>query len=125
MKIINTKNAPAAVGPYVQARQSGNFLFTSGQVGLNPDTGAFAGEDVGAQATQVLANLEAVLVAAGAGKNSVIKVTIFLTDMGDFGVVNQIYGDFFGDHLPARSTVEVAGLPLNAKVEMEIIAEIN
>ncbi|PIE91143.1 MAG: hypothetical protein CR997_03210 [Acidobacteria bacterium] len=124
MKIIATKNAPAAVGPYVQARVVNGFLFTSGQLGINPETGSFAGDDVASQTKQVLANLEALLKEAGVGKEAVIKVTIFLKDMNTFGEVNELYGQFFSDHLPARSTVEVARLPLDGLVEMEIIAAV-
>jgi len=122
MKIIETNKAPAAIGPYVQARLAGGMLYTSGQIGLDPATGTFAGEDVAAQTHQALANLKAILDEAGVGKESVIKVTIFLADMGDFATVNQIYGDFWGTHKPARSTVEVARLPLDARIEMELIA---
>lgn len=122
MKIIETKNAPAAIGPYVQARLAGNLLFTSGQLGIDPQTGTFAGTEVAAQTKQALSNLEAILKEAGLNKASVIKVTIFMADMNDFSIVNDIYADFWGAHKPARSTVEVARLPLDGRIEMEAIA---
>jgi 2-iminobutanoate/2-iminopropanoate deaminase len=122
MKIIETKNAPAAIGPYVQARLAGNLLFTSGQLGIDPQTSAFSGADVASQTKQALSNLEAILKEAGLNKDNVIKVTIFMADMNDFSIVNDIYAHFWGAHKPARSTVEVARLPLDGKIEMEAIA---
>jgi 2-iminobutanoate/2-iminopropanoate deaminase len=123
-QIIQTDNAPAAVGPYSQAVQVGNLLFTAGQIGLDPATGKLR-SGLEAQARQVMANLQAVLAAAGTDFASVIKTTIFITDMADFGVINGIYGAFFSDAPPARSTVAVAQLPLGALVEIEIIAQIS
>lgn len=124
MKIIETKNAPAAIGPYVQGRISNGFLFTSGQLGLVPGTGKFAGDGVGEQTRQALANLEAIIIEGGLTKASVVKVTIFLADMNDFAEVNKIYAEFWGDYKPARSTVEVARLPLDGRIEMEAIAQV-
>jgi 2-iminobutanoate/2-iminopropanoate deaminase len=120
-QIIHTENAPAAVGPYSQAVKIGNLVYTAGQIGINPATGEMQ-EGLEAQARQVMANLQAVLTAAGAGFDTVVKTTIFITDMADFGVINGIYGAFFPDQPPARSTVAVAQLPLGALVEIEAIA---
>ncbi|MFZ5562406.1 MAG: RidA family protein [Thermodesulfobacteriota bacterium] len=122
MDFISTDAAPAAVGPYSQAVRKGNLLFCSGQIGLVPGTRALAGNDTVTQVRQVLENLRAVLKAAGLLPSHVVKTTIFLTDMADFGQVNEIYAAFFGDHRPARSTVQVAALPLGARVEIECIA---
>lgn len=119
--VIHTTNAPAAVGPYSQAVQVGNLLYTAGQIGLDPATGEMR-SGLEAQTEQVMANLQAVLAAAGADFASVIKTTIFITDMADFGVINGIYGRFFSDQPPARSTVAVAQLPLGALVEIEAVA---
>ena len=120
-QIIHTENAPAAVGPYSQAVKVGNLVYTAGQIGIDPATGKMQ-EGLEAQARQVMANLQAVLEAAGAGFDDVVKTTIFITDMADFGVINGIYGAHFGDVPPARSTVAVAQLPLGALVEIEAIA---
>ncbi len=122
METIATDNAPKAVGPYAQARKVGNLLFCSGQIGLDPETMKFVGEDVESQAKQIFKNIEAVLAAAGLGMNSVVKTTVFLKDMNDFAVVNGLYADAFGDHKPARSAMSVAGLPLGAQIEIECIA---
>lgn len=119
--VVNTSRAPAAVGPYVQAILSGNLLFTSGQLGLIPETGALP-EGVEAQARQSLANLQAILDEAGFTKADVVKTTVFLKDMNDFAAVNAIYADFFGDSRPARSCVEVARLPKDGLVEIECVA---
>ena len=120
-QIIHTENAPAAVGPYSQAVKIGNLVYTAGQIGIDPATGKMQ-EGLEAQARQVMANLQAVLEAAGAGFDTVVKTTIFITDMADFGVINGIYGAFFPQQPPARSTVAVAQLPLGALVEIEAIA---
>ncbi len=120
-EIIHTDKAPAAVGPYSQAVKIGNMVYTAGQIGLDPATGEMR-EGLEAQARQVMANLQAVLEAAGASFGSVVKTTIFITDMADFGVINGIYGAFFTDAPPARSTVAVAQLPLGALVEIEAVA---
>lgn len=119
--IINTDKAPAAVGPYVQAIQAGNTLFSSGQLGLIPATGALP-EGVEAQTRQSLANIQAILDAAGYAKSDVVKTTVYIKDMNDFGKVNAIYAEFFGDNKPARSCVEVARLPKDGLVEIEFVA---
>ena len=122
MDFIQTENAPAAIGPYSQAVSCNGFLFCSGQIALDPATGEMVGGDAALQAAQVLKNLGAVLEAGGAGFGSVVKTTIFLSDMADFGVVNEAYAAAFGDHRPARATVAAHGLPLGALVEIEAIA---
>ena len=119
--IINTNKAPAAVGPYVQAVKAGNMLFSSGQLGLIPETGALP-EGVQAQTRQSLANIQAILDEAGYAKSDIVKTTVFIKDMNDFGAVNAIYADFFGDSKPARSCVEVARLPKDGLVEIEFVA---
>lgn len=119
--IINTDKAPAAVGPYVQAVKAGNMLFSSGQLGLVPETGALP-EGVQAQTRQSLANIQAILDEAGFAKSDIVKTTVFIKDMNDFGAVNAIYADFFGDSKPARSCVEVARLPKDGLVEIEFVA---
>jgi len=119
--IINAKNAPAAVGPYVHAVKAGNFVFTSGQIGLIPETGVLA-RGIAAQTEQVLKNLGAVLSEAGLAYTDVIKTTVFLDSMDDFAVVNEIYAKYFTGDAPARSCVEVASLPKEALVEIEVIA---
>lgn len=124
LKTISTDKAPAAIGPYSQAVQAGELLFCSGQIPLDPVTGELVGEDVAAQATQVMANIRATLAAAGAGFDDVIKSTIYLVDMADFGQVNDVYGRCFGIHKPARSTVAVKSLPRGALVEIEVVARV-
>lgn len=121
MEIIATTNAPQAIGPYSQAICSGNLIFTSGQIALQSD-GSFLEGDVTVQTRQVLLNLRAVLEAGGSKLSNVIKTTIFLADMEDFQKVNSVYGEFFNEHKPARSTVAVKALPRNALVEIEAIA---
>jgi len=123
MERIATDKAPAAVGPYAQAVKSGGLLFCSGQIGIDPRTGKLAGEDIETQAGQVLENMQKVLLAAGLGMKDVLKTTVFLVDMKEFPVVNAVYAEVFGDHRPARSTVQVAGLPLGARIEIECIAD--
>ena len=120
-RIINTDKAPAAVGPYVQAIQAGNTLFSSGQLGLIPATGALP-EGVEAQTRQSLANIRAILDEAGFAVSDIVKTTVFIKDMNDFGAVNAIYAEFFGDNKPARSCVEVARLPKDGLVEIEFVA---
>lgn len=120
-KVISTSKAPAAVGPYVQAIQAGNFLFASGQLGFIPETGTLP-EGIEAQTAQALKNVEAILTEAGYTKADVIKTSVFLDDMNDFATVNAIYADFFGESRPARSCVEVAKLPKGGLIEIEIIA---
>lgn len=121
-KIIATKNAPAAIGPYSQAVQAGNTLFSSGQLGIDPLTGEFVAEDVKEQTAQIFKNIRAVLAEAGYEMNEVIKTTVFLSDMGNFSAMNEVYATQFEDSFPARSTVAVKTLPKNALVEIEIIA---
>lgn len=123
MKIIQTTNAPAAIGPYSQAIQVGDFLFTSGQIPLQVD-GTLLQGDITAQTTQVLANLKAVIEAAGSSLNKVIKTTVFLKNLDDFCAMNTVYGDTFGSHTPARSTVQVAKLPRDVLVEIEAIVSL-
>ena len=120
--VISTQAAPAAIGPYSQAIRSGNTLYISGQLGVVPATGELASDDVKDQARQSLENLKAVLAAAGATPADVCKTTVFLTDMGDFAAVNEIYAQTFGVEPPARSCVAVAALPKGGKVEVEAIA---
>lgn len=120
-KIINAENAPAAVGPYCHAVEAGDFVFTSGQIGLDPSTQELA-EGIEAQTKQVLENLKAVLKAAGLTLSDVIKTTVFLDDVSDFGVVNEIYETYFNDSKPARSCVEAGALPKGALIEIEVIA---
>ena len=122
MKKISTTNAPAAVGPYSQAILCGDFLFTSGQIGLDPATGAFAGDDVVTQAKQVCENLKAVLAEAGMTFENVIKTTCFLADIADFAAFNAVYADYFIS-LPARSCVAAKDLPKGARCEVEVIAK--
>ena len=118
---IQTDAAPAAIGPYSQAIRAGNFVFTAGQVGIDPASKQLA-EGVGAQATQALANLAAVLGAAGTGLDRIVKTTIFLADMADFATVNEVYARHLREPFPARSTVAVRELPKGALVEIEAIA---
>lgn len=122
---IHTDAAPKAVGAYSQAMRSGNMLYTSGQIGLNPVTGEMVGDDVATQAQQVVENLSAVIAAAGGSLHQIVKVTIFLEDMSDFAEVNQIYAAWLDEHKPARSTVAVAALPLAAKVEMDCVVALD
>lgn len=121
MQIISTPDAAQAIGPYSQAIKAGGLIFTSGQIALKPG-GEFVAGGVEAQSRQVLQNLAAILKEAGATLQDVVKTTIFLADMGDFAAVNEIYAAAFGEHKPARSTVQVAKLPKGALVEIEIIA---
>lgn len=121
-EIIATDKAPAAIGPYSQGVAAGGFVFFSGQIPLDPVTGEIRGDTAAEQAEQVMANIEAVLDAAGLGFSDIVKTTIFLTDLGDFATVNEIYGRRFAQAPPARSTVQVAALPRGAKIEIETIA---
>jgi len=123
-KIINTLKAPAPIGPYSQAVQAGNLLFISGQVAINPVTGNVEAADVAAETQLVMKNLEAILQEAGTGFTSVVKTTIFLSDMSLFGAVNEVYGKFFTGAYPARETVAVKGLPKNVNVEISMIASL-
>ncbi len=121
-KIIITNNAPAPIGPYNQAVQFGNMLFVSGQIALDPATGNLVQSDIQAETRQVMANLSAILQAAGMDFSNVIKSSIFLMDMGQFAQVNEIYGGYFPADAPARETVQVAGLPKGVNVEISVIA---
>lgn len=121
-KIVSTNDAPAAIGPYSQAIRSGSMLFCAGQIPLDPKSGQIVSEDVAEQTKRVLENIAAVLKAEHLCFEHVVKTTIFLTSMDDFQTVNEIYGSYFRENPPARSTVAVAALPKNAKVEIEVIA---
>ena len=121
MQPIATSQAPAAIGPYSQAVQAGGFLFTSGQIALTPGGELVAG-GVTEQTQQVFENLAAVLAAAGVERTAVVKATVYLKDMNDFAAMNAVYGEWFGDHKPARSTVEVARLPKDVLVEIDLVA---
>ena len=122
---IQTEEAPQAIGPYSQAIVAGNLVFCSGQIALDPRTGTIVGaDDVRVQATQVMQNLEAVLRAAGASFPQVVKTTIFLADLQDFGNVNEVYARYFPSQPPARATVQAAGLPRGALIEIEAIAAV-
>lgn len=123
MQLITASNAPAAVGPYSHAVLSGDLLFCSGQIPINPASGKIDAQDVESQARQVIANIKAVLGSAGLSVHHVVKATMFLQDMADFPKVNPIYEEGFEGHKPARSTIQVAKLPLGAQVEIEVIAE--
>jgi 2-iminobutanoate/2-iminopropanoate deaminase len=122
--INNTPNVPAAVGPYSQAVRSGGYLFCSGQIPINPASGKIEATEVEGQARQVMANIQALLTAQNLDLSRVVKATVFLRDMADFPKVNPIYELAFHGHKPARSTVAVAGLPLGALIEIEVIVEL-
>lgn len=121
-RIIQTTEAPAAIGPYSQAIAIGPFVYTSGQIALDPASGQLVNGDVTQETERVLQNLSAVLAAAGCSLSDVVKTTIFLTDLGNFATVNEVYGRFFGESSPARSTVGVHALPRGAAVEIEAVA---
>ena len=122
--IVHSDHAPKAIGPYSQAISANGFLYTAGQIALDPDTLEVVSGDVTAQSEQVLKNLTAVLSAAGAGWGDVVKTTVFLRDMADFAAMNAVYARVLGDSRPARSTVAVAGLPRDVRVEIELVAAI-
>lgn len=119
---ITSPNAPAAIGPYSQAIAAGSMIFTSGQIPLDPATGNVVAGDTAAQTRQALENLRAVLLAAGCGLERVVKTTVYLKDMADFPAMNTVYGEYFGKPFPARSTVEVARLPKDVRVEIDAVA---
>ncbi|WP_210138237.1 RidA family protein [Staphylococcus sp. GDH8C109P] len=123
MKVVNTSKAPEALGPYSHATVINGLVFTSGQIPLNLD-GEIVSDDVKAQTKQVLENVKVVLNEAGSSIDSVIKATIFIADMNEFQNINEVYGEYFAEHQPARSCVEVARLPKDVKVEIEVIAEV-
>jgi 2-iminobutanoate/2-iminopropanoate deaminase len=120
-----TSDAPAAIGPYSQAIRCGQLVYTAGQIPLDPASGEIVGSDIQAQTDRVLQNLQAILKSAGASLESVIKTTVFLAHMNDFGGMNTVYASYFGEHAPARSTVAVAELPRKVLVEIECVALIN
>lgn len=122
MKIITAPDAPAAIGPYSHAVAAGNFIYSSGQIPLDPKTGKLVADDIETQTRQVLANVAAVLAAAGVTTQHVVKSTVFLKDMADFPKMNALYEAAFAPHKPARSTVQVAKLPLDSRVEIEVVA---
>ena len=124
-KVIQTEKAPKAIGPYSQAIQAGNFLFLSGQIPLDPKTGELIKGDIRQQARQVLENIEGVLESQKLGMEDVVKVTIFLKDIGNFNEVNEVYATYFPSSPPARSTLEVAKIPRDAAIEIEAIALIH
>lgn len=119
---IHTDKAPAAIGPYSQAIAAGNTIYVSGQLPVDPATGAFAGSDITAQTRQSLTNLKSILDAAGAGMSDVVKVTVYLANMGDFAAMNEVYAEFFQAPYPARAAFQVARLPKDALVEIECVA---
>lgn len=123
MKTIETKNAPAAIGPYTQAKEINGLVYTSGQIPINPVSGQIEAADITGQTEQTIKNLDAVLNAAGSSLEKVIKTTCFLKNIGDFAMFNEVYGKYFTGK-PARSCVEVAALPKGALVEIEVIAEV-
>lgn len=123
-KIINTKNAPAPIGPYNQAVMAGNMLFISGQVAINPANGNIEAKDISAETHQVMQNLKAILAEAGMDFSNAVKTTIFLSDMSLFSEVNEVYGRYFTGDFPARETVAVKGLPKNVNVEISMLAAV-
>ena len=124
MKVISTKQAPAAIGHYSQAIQVGNLVYTSGQIPINPATGVFVEGGIKEQTRQSLTNVKAILEEAGLSMNHVVKTTVFMADMNDFAEMNTVYADFFSEPYPARSAVAVKTLPKGALVEIEIVAEV-
>jgi len=121
-EIIASAKAPAAIGPYSQAVKANGFIFVSGQIPLDPATGAFKGGDIKATTRQVLENLKGLLEDAGSSLDKVVKTTVFLKDIGDFGAMNEVYAEYFGKAAPARSAVQVAALPKDMPLEIEVIA---
>lgn len=124
LEIISTDKAPAAIGPYSQAVKCGNMLYCSGQIPLDPATGELVPGDITRQAEQVMNNIAAMLSAAGAGFDQIVKTTIYLVDMADFAAVNEVYGSRFPNHKPARSTVAVKSLPRGSLLEIEVLANL-
>jgi 2-iminobutanoate/2-iminopropanoate deaminase len=119
---VASEQAPRAIGPYSQAIRAGSLLFVSGQIPIDPATGAMVDGDISVQTRRVFANLEAILAAAGASFDHVVRATVYLADMNDFGTVNEIYGSYFSSPAPARATVQAARLPKDARVEIDVIA---
>ena len=124
-EIISTENAPQAIGPYSQAVKAGNLMFISGQIPLDPNTGDLVSESIEDQAKQVLNNVKSICEAAGHSLDDIVKISIFLTDLNNFAVVNDVMKEYFSEPYPARATVEVSGLPLGVNVEIEAIVLIN
>jgi len=124
MQVISTSQAPAAVGPYSQAIAEKGFIFLSGQIPLVPETGLLISDKIQDQTEQVMKNISAICSAAGASLTNIVKCTIFLTDMNHFSTVNEIYAQYFANHKPARSTIQVAGLPRGALIEIEAILSV-
>jgi 2-iminobutanoate/2-iminopropanoate deaminase len=124
LRVVSTPDAPAAIGPYSQAIVSGDWIFTSGQIPLDPKTGALQAEGIVAQTHQVLKNLSAVLAAAGGDLGSVVRTTVFLADIADFAAMNEVYAGYFGEHHPARTTVQAAALPRSVRVEIDAVARV-
>ena len=124
MKIINTNKAPKTIGPYSQSVHHHHFVFTSGQIPLNPETGALVVGDFKAEVLQVLNNLDAVLTESGSSLKKAAKLTVFLTDLSKFPELNEVFNSYFDEHLPARSAIQVSALPMNARVEIEAIGTI-
>jgi 2-iminobutanoate/2-iminopropanoate deaminase len=124
LESIHTDGAPAAIGPYSQACVAGGFLFTAGQIGLNPALGELVGPGIREQAYRVFANLRAVLEAAGVGFGHVVKTTVYVADMADFAELNEIYAEHFTEPYPARSTIEAGSLPMGARVEIDVVARL-
>lgn len=124
LEFVSTAGAPKAIGPYSQAVQSNGFLFTAGQVALDPNRGELVAGGISEQTARALENLRAILNAAHSDFSQVVKTTVFLVDMADFAAMNEVYSRAFGDHRPARSTVAVAALPRGARVEIEVIAAV-
>ena len=124
-EIISTENAPQAIGPYSQAVKAGNLIFISGQIPLNPKTGDLVTESIEDQARQVLDNVKSICESAGQSLDDIVKISIFLTDLNNFAVVNDVMKEYFSEPYPARATVEVSGLPLGVNVEIEAIVLIN
>ncbi|AEE14887.1 endoribonuclease L-PSP [Thermodesulfobium narugense DSM 14796] len=122
LKVISTKDAPTAVGPYSQAIIANGFVFVSGQLGIDPKTGSFAGEDTKSQFDQALKNLRSVLSSVNLTLDNVVKTTVFLTDINEFALINEVYANYFKNILPARSAIEVSKLPKGGRVEIEAIA---
>lgn len=122
VKFINSENAPAPIGPYSQAIVTGELIFTSGQIALDPETGKVVSQNIEEQTHRVIKNLEAVLIAGNSNLSKVVKTTIYLADMDDFATVNDIYAEYFGTSKPARSTIEVSCLPKNVLIEIDCIA---
>ncbi|MGJ8455540.1 RidA family protein [Pseudothermotoga sp. U03pept] len=122
MKIISTNDAPKAIGPYSQAVEVNGLVFVSGQIPLDPVTGDLVNGDIKKQATRVFENIRGILKACGCDLKNVVKATVFVTDLKNFAAINEIYSQYFGEHKPARSFVEVSALPKGAEVEIEVIA---